>query len=162
MKKLKLIASNFALSILLLGALVALPACHNVAPGGAYAGDKFLYEADNTITTSHAVLQDFVTWEANYRATLAQWPQIKQFADTVMKDGPGWFMSAIAVRDAYKANPTSQAKTALQAALDVIHTAIAQAQQNMATAKIPAGTLPTKPTALILHLDSATDLAFAR
>lgn len=116
----------------------------HLAPEGVYKSDSVLYEADNTIKTAHDVLQDFVTWEANYRSVLAQWPEIRKAADVIYREGPGWFMSALAVRDAYKANPTSDNKTKLQTAIDVIHVAIAQASQYMATAKIPPGTAPEK------------------
>ncbi len=100
-----------------------------LAPGGAYQGDKVLYEADQAIATGHDILQDFVTWEANYRSTLAQFPEIRKMADTIYREGPQWFASAMALRNAYKANPTAEAKTNLQAAIDIIHTAITQASQ---------------------------------
>ncbi len=111
-------------------------------PTGVYKGDTVLYEADNTIVTGHDLLQDFVNWEANYRSTLAQWPEIRQFADKVVAEGPGWFASASALRDAYKANPSDASKTALQAATDIIHTALAQATQYLTAHKTTATTPP--------------------
>jgi hypothetical protein len=72
-------------------------------PAGVYKGDKVLYEADNTIVTSHDLLQDFVNWEANNRTVLQKVsPEIQKFADTIVAQGPMWFSSAAALRDAYK------------------------------------------------------------
>src|SRR5574337_446923 len=96
-------------------------------PAGVYKGDTALYEMDNTIVTGHDVLQSFVTWEAQFRPALAAFPEVKQFADKVVSEGPQWFASAAALRDAYKANPTDANKSAALLATDVIKTAISQA-----------------------------------
>lgn len=116
---------NFLLLLPLL--LLCLPACRDLAPGGVYQGDKVLYEAEQAITEGHALLQEFVTWEKTHRDALAQFPEIRKFADKVYNEGPSWFGSAAALKDAYKSNPTQENKDKLQLAVGVLRTAIQQA-----------------------------------
>jgi hypothetical protein len=90
-----------------------------LAPGGVYQ-DKVIYEADNAIKNSHALLQDFVTWEASNRAVLAQWPDIRKAADKIFTEGPAMFASMNALKEAYAADPTDANRAALQTSLNII------------------------------------------
>jgi hypothetical protein len=124
-------------SVLFLALAAVLPAalvsCGTLDPAGVYAGDKVLYDADQTIAISYDTLHVFVQWEFDNRQTLASHPEIKQAADNVRLNAPHWFASAIACRDAYKATPTTQNQAALTTALDVLHQAIVEASKYMAT-----------------------------
>ena len=91
--------------------------------------DRVLYDADFAIATAYDSLHAFVTWEYENRAALAATPEIKKAADKIRAGAPGWFKSAIAVRDSYSANPTPETRTALQRALDTFQSAIAEANR---------------------------------
>lgn len=106
--------------------LLTLVACGTLAPGGAYQ-DKVLYSADLTIATSYDLVHSFVTWEYNNRASLAAMPQVTQAADNIRRNARQWFGSAIALRDAYAANPTSDTLSKLNAALEILRTAMNEA-----------------------------------
>jgi hypothetical protein len=72
----------------------------------------------------------FVKWEKDNRAVLsATTPEVKQYADSIRRQAPGWFKSAVALSDAYKAAPTSANLQAFNSAMTVIQAAVAQAQQ---------------------------------
>lgn len=119
--------------LLLLSAIVALcSGCQTrLAPEGVYKGDSVLYTAENTVVTSHEFLQDFVTWEANYRQVLAQWPEIRKAADKVVTEGPSWFLKANSAIQIYKANPIDANKTTLLNALDILRAVIHEASGYM-------------------------------
>ena len=107
--------------------LLLTTGCGTLAPAGAYAGDKVLYNTDVTIATSYDALHVFVKWEYENREALSGTPEIKSYADTIRKNAPRYFASALALRDAYAANPSSGTKSALQASLNVIRQATAEA-----------------------------------
>lgn len=119
---------------------------HNLDPAGPYKGDKVLYEADGAIITGHDLLQDFVTWEKDYRPTLAKFPEIRKLADVVVEKGPSWFSTALALRDAYKADPTAANKGALQTGVSVLKAAISEATKYLTDQKSAAP--PPAQTAL--------------
>lgn len=122
------------MSVLLFFAVTGLfTGCQRtLAPGGVYHQDQVLYETDNAITSMHDVLQTFITWEAQNRAALAQFPEIKKTADLLFDNGPSWFASAVALRDAYKLDPGAANKAALQTSLDIIRAALREAAAHMA------------------------------
>ncbi len=125
--------------ILLIVAALAMLAggCQRtLEPGGYYQGDKVLYEAENTLSTGHDLLQTFVTWEAQNRLVLSAYPDIRKAADRVVTQGPSWFASAANMIDAYKLSPTSENKSALIAATDVLRAAIREASNYMASNRI--------------------------
>lgn len=101
-----------------------------LAPGGTYAGDKALYNADKSITTSYRLFQTFLKWETQYRAVLPV--EVSRGADTVRLNAKKWIQTASALRDAYAATPTPQNKDKLQLALNIIDTALAEAAKYMA------------------------------
>ena len=107
-------------------ALLALAACGTLAPGGAYK-DKVLYNADLTITTSYDVLHTFVIWEQNNRPVLHAFPEVTKAADYVRANARQWLSSAIALRETYAANPTSENLAGLNKALNVLRTAMTEA-----------------------------------
>lgn len=88
--------------------------------GGVYQGDKVLYEADKLISTSHDLMQEFINWEKNHRAVLAQYPQIRQLADKMFTEGPPAFASAVALRDLYAGDPNVENRDKLQLAIDLL------------------------------------------
>lgn len=106
--------------------LLTLVACGTLAPGGAYK-DKVLYSADLTIATSYDLVHSFVTWEYNNRPSLKAMPQVTAAADNIRANARQWFGSAIALRDAYAANPTSDTLSKLNAALEILRTAMNEA-----------------------------------
>lgn len=113
---------TFILPILLL----ALAACGTLAPGGAYK-DKTLYDADVAITTGYDVLHNFVTWEYQNRGALKTFPDITKAADNVRANARTWISSAIALREAYAANPIKDNADKLQASIDIIRAAMTEA-----------------------------------
>jgi hypothetical protein len=111
-----------------------LNGCGTLDPAGSYSGDKTLYAADLTITTSYDLLHKFVSWEYTNRAALASNPEIKKSADTVRAKSEAWFADAEKVRDAYAALPSPENKTALVTALSVLQAASSVAVQFMPNA----------------------------
>lgn len=106
--------------------LFALAACGTLAPGGAYK-DKTLYDADLAITTGYDVLHSFVTWEYQNRGALKTFPDITKAADNVRANARTWISSAIALREAYAANPIKDNADKLQASIDIIRAAMTEA-----------------------------------
>lgn len=104
--------------------LVGLVGCGTLDKSGPYGGDKVLYDADQTITTSAALFHAFVTWEYENRAALAKYPEIKQYADKVRMGAPAWTSTAIKYRDAYLASGAPGDKDALVLALSVLKTTV--------------------------------------
>jgi len=107
--------------------LAALTGCGTLDPAGVYHGDKPLYTADVALTGAYDALHAFVRWEYENRAALASQPEIRQAADRVRAQAPQWFASAMALRDAYAATPSTANQSALASALAVIQAAVTQA-----------------------------------
>ena len=120
-------------NILLLSLIAVLAGCGSLNTAGVYKGDKVLYTADLSITTSYDVIHGFVSWEYNNRVALASTPEIKAAADNMRKNAKSWIASAIACRDAYAAAPTDANNAALQKAIVVLQTAVAEATKYMLT-----------------------------
>ena len=98
--------------------------CRHLDPAGVYKGDQFLYQTDEAIVTGYDALHLFVSWEYRNRQLLSGTPQVKAAADRVRKDSKAWFKTAYRLRDAYAANPTPEARSALSDALRVINQAL--------------------------------------
>ena len=107
--------------------LALLTGCGTLDPAGVYHGDKTLYAADQVLADAYDALHGFVQWEYDNRAALAGQPAIRLAADRVRAQAPQWFHSALALRDAYAANPTAPNQDALTSALAVIQAAVSQA-----------------------------------
>ena len=122
---------------LLCSVLCLLAACRKLAPAGVYAGDQLLYQAENTINTSYALIHTYVTWEKDNRVALARWPKIKESADVMRAKAETWFSTAHALRDAYVLAPTPENRAALVRALAVLHTALNEVTKYMALAANP-------------------------
>jgi hypothetical protein len=107
-------------------------------PSGVYSqpggGGLVAYNTDLSITTAKDVLDVFVKWERDNRPALVATPEVKQYADSIRQQAPGWFKSAVALSDAYKASPTTENLNAFNAAMAVIQSAVGQAQQYLAKA----------------------------
>jgi len=61
------------------------------------------------------------------RSALTNTPAIKQAADKIRLEAPKAFKSAIAVRDAYAISPNAENRTAVNRALDTIHSMFVEA-----------------------------------
>jgi hypothetical protein len=124
-----------ALPLLVIGALLAfgVTGCRSLAPGGPYEGDKVVFQAETTITTSYELVDTFLAWEKENRTTLAKWPEIRQAADAMRVAYPGYHKSAIALLEAYKSNPGGD-DAQLQRVLALLRTALLQAANHMANA----------------------------
>lgn len=114
---------------ILLAFCLSLIACTStkLAPGGVYQGDTVLYDIDYSIDMPSAFLHLFVKWEYDNRALLAKKPEITKAADEIRKNAPKWEQTAVAMRDAYKRNPTDDNKSALEASLAVLRQATLEA-----------------------------------
>lgn len=128
--------SSGAASLIVLCAILGvfgagLTGCASMDASGPYKGDKALYVADLTITTSYTVLEKFVTFEYQNREALAGQPAIKAMADKIRINAPTWFQNAEIARDAYAAHPVSANLTALQNSIQVIQAAIQAASAYM-------------------------------
>jgi hypothetical protein len=119
-----------------------LAGCGTLNPAGAYGGDAVLYQADQTISTSFAVLDQFVTWEKSAAPTLVDQPQIHAAAERIRQEAPAWFAHAIAVRDAYAANKTAENAAALNVALAVIQQALTEATTYMSAHRATSAAIP--------------------
>jgi hypothetical protein len=73
-----------------------------------------------------------VRWESENRATLSQWPEIREAADFTRAHAKEWIHSAIALRDAYAAAATAENRAALDQAISVLQAALTQASVLMA------------------------------
>jgi hypothetical protein len=109
-----------------------LVGCGTLAPEGPYAGDKTLYAADEAISLSYEVIHSFVLWEFQNREALKSQPEIKQKADQLRQNAPGWFATSMALRDAYADNPTDGTRDALQRTLGVLRAATLEATKYLA------------------------------
>lgn len=101
-----------------------------LAPAGVYQGDKVLYNAEKTITTSYRLFDSFLKWELQYRSILPV--EVSRAADTIRLNAKKWITSAGNIRDAYAANPTAENRDKLKLALDLIDTALSEATVYMA------------------------------
>lgn len=102
--------------------------CSTLAPEGVYGSDKLLYETDKLIVDSYQIFDAFLKLEKENRDALFKLePKIKAAADKIRADGPKWIQSAIAMRDAYKSQPGTDTKTALEAALGLLRTGMSEA-----------------------------------
>jgi hypothetical protein len=116
----------------LLSLTLLLSACGTLDPAGPYAGDKILYDADVAITTSYDVVHTFVLWEYTNRTALQTTnPGVKVAADNIRKNASQWFGTAIALRDAYRLQPGTTTRDALQSALLILKTAAFEATKYM-------------------------------
>lgn len=139
MKFIRRFQNFIALTILALGLLspVGPTGCSStLSPTGVYQGDKILYNADVTITTAYKSFDSFLKWETAFRAVLPV--EVSRAADTIRLNAKKWIDSASALREAYASNPTRENRDKLKATLDLIDTALVQAQKYM--------TRHTKPT----------------
>jgi hypothetical protein len=123
-----------------LAATLLLAGCASLDPNGVYQGNLTLYQTDVALASSYDVLHGFVEWEYNNRAAMSSTPAIKAAADRVRAGAPQWFASALALRDAWQANPSSTNQASLQQSLALIQQATVEAIAYMTTnsAGLPA------------------------
>lgn len=110
--------------------LMSFTGCNNqqLAQPGPYNGDTFLFNADQTISTTFKTLEVFVKWEYSNRALLVEYPEVKKAADKIRSNYSLWKSSSFALRDAYAANPSSDNRTKLTTQLSVLTAALSEAQ----------------------------------
>ena len=113
------------LSVVLITNAAYQVGCGTLNKSGVYAGNNTLYAADLTISSAYELLHSFVSFELQARDSLP--PEVRQAADRIRAGAPQWFASALALRDAYKGNPTQASSDNLQKALDVLRAAVAEA-----------------------------------
>lgn len=132
MKSIKSIFAAVGMIALMVTCVTAPVGCNKttLAPDGTYAGDKVLYQADKTITTTYKQLQKFVAWELKYRAVLPV--EVSRAADTIRLNAKKWIDSASALREAYAASGDRKDRDNLVLALNLINTAIDEAVLYMA------------------------------
>ena len=116
-----------------LGAGLLLTGCGSLDSTGVYQGNLALYQTDVALASSYGVLHGFVQWEYDNRAALSSTPSIKAAADRVRTGAPQWFGAALALRDAWQANPSSTNQSSLQQSLAVIQQATVEAIACMTT-----------------------------
>lgn len=123
----KLLVLLLALPMLLVGG------CRSLDPAGPYGGDKVLYSADLTISTSYDVIHTMVSWEKQNRAALSAIPQVREFADLMRSNYPTYHRAAMSARMVYANSKTKPNQTALALTLDVLREAVRQANQWLAS-----------------------------
>lgn len=121
---------RYALPLLL--PILLLTGCQTtLAPDGVYDGDVAIYNAENTIVQSYALMDTFLQWEYDNRESLSSMPEIKQAADHIRENGERWISSAQALVDVYKANPTKENQISLNSSISVIRVALEEAAKYM-------------------------------
>lgn len=135
----------FVMWLTLVAVVFALGGCAGLDPAGPYKGDKMLYDADLVIDGSYAVIDGFVKWEERNHPLLKSRPEITKYADKVRTEGPRWFDSAFALRDAYVAAPTPENGAALQKAVAVLRAAMTEAAAYLALASDPSAAANDQP-----------------
>jgi hypothetical protein len=80
------------------------PGCATqLAPGGVYSGDPFLYWADQTVVTTTTALDDFEAWElVNYSYLTANAPGVVETAEIIRTNAPACYNDYLSARSAYK------------------------------------------------------------
>lgn len=121
-----------------------LAGCGTLDKSGPYKGDNLLYQSEMLTVTAKAVLDTYVSWEYQNRATLAHLPNVKASADNIRKNAKKWFSTAAALHDAYKTDPSAPNKAALSTVLDVLRAAVAEASNYMNSATV----IPPPPGAI--------------
>lgn len=129
-----------ALVMLAFAAALTNTSCQTrLDPAGAYANNPTLYATDASITAAFAVLDVFMKFQHENRATLS--PKVNEFADRTRRDAPQWAKSIVTLRDAYAASPTNENKVALNNVLRLVRVAITQASSYLVSQ--PVATPPT-------------------
>jgi len=125
---------RYLLSLVILATALAFsPGCNHTQldPAGVYQGNVGAFNADSTINTAYALMDNFLKWEFENRQVFAGNPEVKKFADHIRANGRQWISSAIALNEAYKLDPTEGNRNALDASLDIIDAALTEATKYM-------------------------------
>lgn len=122
----KIIRTLTLLLALAFAAPLAFTGCQTaIAPAGVYGGNSSLYATDASITAAFQVLDVFMVFQYQNRASLPA--EVNAFADRARRDAPGWARSIIALRDIYATSPTPENKTSLDQILRLVRGAVVQA-----------------------------------
>jgi hypothetical protein len=96
----------------------------------------FTGKAEQSTQLAADVFNAFVTAERQLNpepvSAAAKATPIHQYAEYIRKNGKNWLVSARALTEAYRLNPTSETKTALEQILAVIAAGLAQSQVYLA------------------------------
>jgi hypothetical protein len=76
-------------------------------------------------------------WEHNNRVALGSMPEVTAYADTLRKQSPRWFNSAIVLRDTYANVPNDGTRDALTSAIAVLRQAMGEASRHLAARAAP-------------------------
>lgn len=99
----------------------------------AAGSDAFVVEAEKDIRTAFHLVDGFLLWESQNRATAG--PEVTQAADMLRVNFPAWHRSAQKVLRTYKAARTPEAKADLSTWLATINSAMLQAVKYLPTAE---------------------------
>ena len=73
-----------------------------LAPGGAYSGDPFLYWADSTVAATSSALDAFESWELqNYSYLSSNSPAVVSAAEVIRTNAPVYYQEYLTARSAY-------------------------------------------------------------
>ncbi len=126
MKFLKTLLLAVSLVFVAAAPAVVVTGCATVAKDGAYRGDKVLLNADSSMVASFSVIESFLRYEQQNRATLPV--RTTEVADYFRANARKWRDSYFAVRDAYAIAPTPDNRSAMEKALALITAGATQAQ----------------------------------
>jgi hypothetical protein len=132
MKSIKALFTAVGMVALMVTCVTAPVGCNRttLAPGGAYAGDQVLYQADKTITTTYKQFQAFLAWELKHRPMLPV--EVSHAADTIRLNAKKWIDSASSLRETYAASGDRKDRDNLVLGLNLISTALNEAVLYMA------------------------------
>ena len=94
--------------------LLAAGCATQLAPGGAYSGDPFLYWADSTVGATSSALDAFESWELqNYSYLETNSPAVVAAAEVIRTNAPAYYQDYVTARAAYLSLADSATSNAL-------------------------------------------------
>jgi hypothetical protein len=143
MRKIRQIIGLALTTLALVSLAIGTSGCNKTTldPAGVYQGDKILYTAEKTITTSYQTFDSFLKWETAYRQLLPV--EVSRAADVIRLNAKKWIESASTLRDTYVAQPTGPNRDKLNETLNLIESALLEASKYMTDFKAVA---PPKTT----------------
>jgi len=97
-----LTAGTFIAGAALGAGLLAAGCATELAPGGAYSGDPFLYWADSTVGATSSALDAFESWELqNYIYLETNSPAVVAAAEVIRTNAPVYYQDYVTARAAY-------------------------------------------------------------
>ncbi len=131
----KKLLSILTFAFIIGGGALTQTSCGTLDKSGVYAGDKTLYGTDVVISSSYELIHSFVLFAYQNSENLP--PEVNAAANRIRAQAPQWFSTALALRDAYKLNPTSENNSRMQQALDVLRAAVAESAKYLVAHQLP-------------------------